>query len=115
MQRLLADEVDLFASIDELRAAADGLRDVDDTPPSIARLVEQLDKLVAHEAIPDPDEMAQATLLDLRPKFLWFDETWRSLESQFDVIETAPQPATKALLGLVHLEPAGAEGRSPPQ
>ena len=48
--------------------------------------------------------MARAILLDLRPRFLWFDEEWRSLESEFDVIETAPRPATSALLGLVHFD-----------
>jgi AAA domain, putative AbiEii toxin, Type IV TA system len=86
--------------IQELRELAARLRDVEGAPPSILRLCDQIEKLADHEALPDPDAIARGLLMERRPHFLWFDDEWRMLESQFNV-RRQPGPAMRALLDLI--------------
>lgn len=105
----LLEGEDAFAEddLEQLRSHISALEDEDGPLPSrVAALARKLIELADLEALPDPDEAAREILLLRRPRFLWFDDAWRSIESQFNV-QADPSPALRALLGLVGLDLGG--------
>jgi predicted ATP-dependent endonuclease of OLD family len=91
---------------DELKrfeSAIDALEAASDLPATGRRLVSRLRALHELDAAGDPVPNAQSILFRRLPRFLWFDESWRALESEFSIYEPA-SPAMQALFQLIDFD-----------
>lgn len=72
-------------------------------PRSAGGVVDSLREVVTVERAGDPCHVAANILLNRRPRFLFFEDAWRQLDSEFEV-NNSPAPATAALLQLAGLD-----------
>ena len=97
-EQSLDDEV-----IESMREVAADLEKSIDSPAAARRLIGQLTDLAKHEEAEHPNDAARDILSRRRPRFLWFDDDRRQVETPYNFGDT-PSPALSNLLALVDLD-----------
>jgi hypothetical protein len=75
-----------------------------DLPPTGEKVVKCLRDLYRRDQAGDPIAEARNILFRRRPRLLWFDESWRQLESQFDVVNGPISDVMTALFSLISFD-----------
>jgi hypothetical protein len=96
----LLDEQEL----DRLALLIDTVEAASDLPATGKKLAGRLRDLHERDSAGDPVASARNILFSRRPRFLWFDESWRQLESQFDIVNGPISPAMRALFDLIQFD-----------
>lgn len=86
-----------------IRETANAIKKRPDVPELVKRLAHHLDVVAETEAIDEPDLAARRVLLRKRPRFLWFPEERRQIETPYNVTQT-PSEALLNLLGLIDFD-----------
>src|SRR3954471_6881717 len=92
------------STLHRLDALTDLLEEAPDLPATGEKVVKLLRELHERDSAGDPVATARGILFGRRPRILWFDESWRQLESQFDVISGPISPAMRALFDLIEFD-----------
>ena len=90
--------------LERLELLIENFEAASDLPATGKKVAERLRKLHERDSAGDPVTTAQNRLFRLRPRFLWFDEGWRQLESKFDIVNDSRSPAMSALFDLINFD-----------
>jgi hypothetical protein len=97
---LSGDEILDTEDLERFATALGVLSVAPDLPASGHTAIKRLEECYELEAKGDPRDAIRDALFARRPRFLWFDESWRAIESQFNVHEP-PSSAMVALFQLI--------------
>jgi hypothetical protein len=102
----LLEDDDLLdvSTLHRLDVLTDLLEEAPDLPATGNKVVKSLRDLHDRDSAGDPVATARGILFRRRPTVLWFDESWRQLESQFDAVNGPISPAMRALFDLIEFD-----------